>query len=49
MISTDVIVGVKALVLVGAVMWFCWRQAKLMERARAEDARRAADEAKGER
>lgn len=43
MISTNVLVGIEFLGFFGAILWFGWRQAKLMERSLAEDKRKAAE------
>jgi len=42
-ISTNVLVGIEFVAFFGAILWFGWRQAKLMERAVAEDKRKAAE------
>jgi len=42
-ISTNMLVGIEFLAFFGGLLWFGWRQAKLMERAVAEDKRKAAE------
>lgn len=46
MISTNVLVGIEFVAFFGGLLWFGWRQARLMERAVAEDKRKAAQAAR---
>ncbi len=46
MISTNMLVGIEFVAFFGGLLWFGWRQAKLMERANAEAKRK--DAARGE-
>jgi hypothetical protein len=43
MISTSTLVAIEFLAFFGGLLWFGWRQSKLMERSIAEDTRRAAE------
>ena len=46
MISTNVLVGIEFVAFFGAILWFGWRQAKLMERSLDADKRKAAEPAR---